>query len=90
VSIPTRVRRRNAGIPAINDLKYSGAQTRAALLTATLENQATALGGHAGHETDPAFATTIRGLKRSFHVLIPSIYSETDVPIIKIAQIQKL
>ncbi len=42
-------------------------QAGTALLTTTLDDQTTALGGHAGKEADPTLAATVRGLKRSFH-----------------------
>jgi len=39
-------------------------------LATPLDYQTTGLGGHAGEETDPAFATTVGGLKGSFHFSI--------------------
>ena len=56
-------------------------QARAALLTATLDYQTTGLGRHAGEESDSALAATVRGLKCSFHLLIPSILKLMLLPI---------
>lgn len=47
-------------------------QFRAALLTAALQNKTSGFGCHTGEETDAALAATIRGLKSSFHFLLPS------------------
>ena len=46
----------------------SGGQSLAALLATAFDDHASGVGGHAGKETDPAFATPIGGLKSSFHL----------------------
>jgi hypothetical protein len=45
----------------------SGGKPGAAFLTAASDDITAGSGGHAGEETDPAFAAAIRGLKSSFH-----------------------
>ena len=46
----------------------SGSQSLPAFLTTAFDDQTTGVGGHAGKETDPAFAAPIGGLKSSFHL----------------------
>lgn len=49
------------------DFTSAGSQPGTALLTATLQNQTAARGGHTGAETQSAFTTDVGRLKRSFH-----------------------
>ena len=49
------------------DFTSAGSQPGTALLTATLQNQTAARGGHTGAETRSAFTTDVGRLKRSFH-----------------------
>jgi hypothetical protein len=53
------------------DFTSAGSQPGTALLTATLQNQTAARGGHTGTETQFAFATDVRRLKSSFHDFLP-------------------
>ena len=46
----------------------SGGQSLPAFLATAFDDQTTGVGGHAGKETDPAFAAPIGGLKSSFHL----------------------
>jgi hypothetical protein len=45
----------------------SGGKSGAAFLTAASDDITTTGSGHTGEETEPAFATAVRGLKSSFH-----------------------
>ena len=49
------------------DFTSAGSQPGTALLTATLQNQTAARGGHTGTETQSAFTTDVGRLERSFH-----------------------
>lgn len=49
------------------DFTSAGSQPGTTLLTATLQNQTAARGGHTGTETQSAFTTDVGRLKRSFH-----------------------
>ena len=53
------------------DFTSAGCQPGTALLTATLQNQTAARGGHAGAETQSAFTTDVGRLERSFHDFLP-------------------
>ena len=46
----------------------SGGQSLPAFLATAFDDQTTGVGGHAGKETDPAFAAPIGGLISSFHL----------------------
>ena len=46
----------------------SGGQSLPAFLTAAFDDQTSGVGGHAGKETDPAFAAPIGRLISSFHL----------------------
>ena len=46
----------------------SGGQSLPAFLATAFDDQTTAAGGQPRHETDPALAATIGGLKSSFHL----------------------
>ena len=50
-------------------------QFSTAFLAAALNDQTAGTGSHAGEKTNTAFAATIRGLKSSFHFLLPSCFS---------------
>lgn len=52
----------------------------AALHPAAFQNQTSALGGHARHETDPAFSSAIRRLKCSFHNSFPLCFLPRVLP----------
>ena len=54
----------------------SGGQSLPAFLAAAFDDQTTGVGGHAGKETDPAFAAPIGGLKSSFHLRFSLFFSD--------------
>jgi hypothetical protein len=51
-------------------LTLSGGESGATLLATTADDRTTETGCHSGEETEATFATSIRGLKSSFHFLL--------------------